>query len=88
VKELHDIKANDGLMKCEIVSNEIKGQGMQKHTVYLIKGNDSLGEINCFRRYREFLVFRDFLYQRYPGIYIPPVPTKQAKGNMTQGFIE
>ena len=61
---------------------------MKKYTSYLIKGQDSLGEINCFRRYSEFLIFRDYLFARYPGLYIPPVPTKQAKGNMTPLFIE
>ena len=61
---------------------------MKKHTEYLIKGHDSLGEIDCFRRYSEFCVFRDFLYNRYPGLYIPPVPVKQSKGNMTQQFVE
>jgi hypothetical protein len=58
VLELHDIKCNDGLMKVEIVSNEFKGVGMKRHTEYLVKGDDSLGEINCYRRYSEFLVFR------------------------------
>jgi sorting nexin-1/2 len=84
---MHDIKCNDGIMKIEIISTESKGLGMKKHTEYLIKGHDSLGEINCFRRYSEFLTFREFLYSRYPGIYVPPVPTKQNKGNMTQEFI-
>lgn len=87
VQEMHDIKCNDGIMKVEIISNESKGVGMKKHTQYLIKGQDSLGEINCFRRYSEFLIFRDFLYSRYPGLYIPPIPTKQNKGNMTPEFI-
>lgn len=76
VLEMHDIKCNDGLMKLEISTTETKGIGMKKYTVYLIKGHDSLGEINCFRRYSEFLIFRDFLYSRYPGLFIPPVPTK------------
>lgn len=76
VLEMHDIKTNDGLMKVEIISSESKGLGMKKHTEYLIKGNDSLGEINCYRRYSEFLIFREYLYSRYPGLFIPPVPTK------------
>lgn len=76
VMEMHDIKCNDGIMKVEIISSEAKGMGMKKHTEYLIKGHDSLGEINCYRRYSEFLIFREFLYNRYPGIFIPPVPTK------------
>ena len=76
VLQIDDIKCNDGRMKCQIISSEQKGTGMKKHTSYLIKGQDSLGEINCYRRYSEFLVFRDYLFARYPGLYIPPVPTK------------
>lgn len=86
--EMHDIKCNDGIMKAEIFESQSKGIGMKKHTEYLVKGNDSLGEINCFRRYSEFLTFREFLYSRYPGLFIPPVPTKQSKGNMTPEFVE
>lgn len=87
IMEMHDIKCNNGRMKVEISSSESKGIGMKKHTQYLIKGEDSLGEINCYRRYSEFLVFREYLYSRYPGLFIPPVPTKQNKGNMTPEFI-
>ena len=47
-----------------------------RHTAYHIVGRDSLGEINVFRRYKEFFAFRDTLYRRYPGIYIPPIPPK------------
>lgn len=76
VLEMHDIKTNDGTMKVEIHSYEAAGTGMKKFNQYLIKGHDSLGEINCYRRYSEFLIFREFLYNRYPGLYIPPVPSK------------
>ena len=76
IMEMNDVTVNDGIMKVEIISSESKGGGMKKHTEYLIKGHDSLGEINCFRRYSEFLIFREFLYNRFPGLFIPPVPTK------------
>lgn len=88
VLQIDDIKCNDGRMKCSIITTEQKGGGMKKYTSYLIKGQDSLGEINCYRRFSEFLIFRDYLFARYPGLYIPPVPTKQAKGNMTSLFVE
>jgi len=68
-------------MQLEIVSQETKGTGANKHTEYKIKGNDSLGEINVSRRFKEFFFFREVMYQRYPGIFIPPIPPKQTQGN-------
>jgi hypothetical protein len=53
-----------------------------------LKGQDSLGEIDVFRRYREFFCFREILFQRYPGLVIPPVPPKQATGNTAEIFVE
>ena len=65
-------------MTLEIAGLEKKGSGLDKHTAYRIKGMDSLGEIDVIRRYREFDIFRDLLFVRYPGIFIPPLPPKQA----------
>jgi hypothetical protein len=42
-------------MRLEIVSSEAKGSGPGSHVTYHVKGQDSLGEIDVFRRYREFL---------------------------------
>ena len=75
-------------MKLEIISQETKGNGTNKHTVYKIKGQDSLGEINVTRRFKEFFFFREVMYQRYPGIFIPPIPPKQAQGNQKDMFVE
>ena len=70
------IPVNNGSLKLNIVGGEMKGGGMSKHFTYRIKGEDNLGEIDIFRRYREFLQFRDLLFVRYPGIYIPPLPPR------------
>ena len=47
------------------------------HT-YPIKGHDSKGEIDCSRRFNIFNEFRHILCQRFPGLYIPPIPKKNA----------
>mmetsp|Transcript_5691 Transcript_5691/g.9025 ORF Transcript_5691/g.9025 Transcript_5691/m.9025 type:complete len:169 (+) Transcript_5691:256-762(+) len=83
-----DIKCNDGIMRMEIVSQEKRGSGANKHIEYHVKGQDSLGEIDVFRRYREFHHFRDLLFCRYPGLVIPSIPPKQATGNKEDAFIE
>jgi len=85
---LDEIKCNDGNMKLDIVGQELLGSGASKHTVYRIKGYDSLGEIDVTRRFKEFYLFREIMYQRYPGIFIPPIPPKQASGNTKENFVE
>ena len=71
----------------EIISDEVAGSGARKHTVYRIKGNDSNGDIDVTRRFKEFHLFREVLFENYPGLYIPPVPPKQATGNKQESFV-
>ena len=75
-------------MKLEITGQELRGKGTDKHYEYVIKGHDSLGEIDITRRFKQFHIFREVLYQRYPGLFIPPIPPKQATGNKEDHFIE
>lgn len=53
------IRVNDGIMRLEIVSQEKTKSGAKTHIQYHVKGKDSLGDIDVFRRYREFDMFRD-----------------------------
>ena len=82
------IPVNDGIMKIQITGIETKGSGTGKHTVYRIKGCDCLGEIDVMRRYKEFDMFRDLLFLRYPGIFIPPLPPKQNTGKTESLFVQ
>jgi hypothetical protein len=75
-------------MRLEIIEVENQGSGSNKYTSYHVKGYDSLGEIDVFRRYREFLQFRDVLFSRYPGLVIPPIPPKQATNKTQEIFVE
>ena len=60
---------------CEPVE---KGSGPTKYLVYKVVGCDFMGEFEIFRRFREFYMFRDLLIDRWPGLYIPPMPSKKA----------
>ena len=91
--KLDDIATNDGKMTLQIVETARKKDtaallSAGNYTVYGIKGKDSLGEIDIERRYSEFLMLRDSLFQRYPGILIPPIPSKQFQGNTDPAFVE
>ena len=85
---IDDIMCNDGKMLVEIVESELVGNGMKKYTQYHIRGRDSLGDIDVNRRYSEFLIFKEILFQRWPGLFIPPVPPKQNKNHTTDTFVE
>lgn len=50
--------------------------GLTEHHTYPIMGRDSIGEIEVSRRFQNFYDFRTMLLNRFPGLYIPPVPKK------------
>jgi len=45
-----------------------------------VLGRDSIGDIECQRRFQNFYDFRTMLVNRFPGLYIPPVPGKTQMG--------
>jgi hypothetical protein len=45
---------------------------------YLVGGTDPHGEFNIRRRYREFLLLRNKLAERFIGVYVPPIPSKRT----------
>ena len=53
--------------------------GIGSHIAYKLKGEDTHGEFEVVRRYKEFLTFRETLTKRYPGFFVPPIPEKVAK---------
>lgn len=57
------------------------------HVTYTIKGYDRQGEFEALRRYSEFHSFHNALVNRYPGLYIPPIPPKKAVGNTDMNFV-
>lgn len=80
---VEDIAMNDGNLTLQIVSTERAGGGISGgFTQYLIEGRDSLGEIKVARRFKEFLYLREMLFERYPGLVIPPVPSKVMRGSL------
>jgi hypothetical protein len=86
--DMENIRVNDGSMQLEIIGIEMISNNGRKTNFYRIKGYDSLSEINISRRYKEFHLFRDELFSRYPGLYIPPIPSKQATGNKEDNFVQ
>lgn len=87
-----DITCNDGNMELKIKSTQLKKEsktiGKSEYTVYQIVGRDSLGHIDILRRFKEFIIFREMLFSRYPGLCIPPIPSKQIQGKLQESFVE
>ena len=86
VLNVDGVKRNDGIMHLQIVEIEMVGTGQRKHNTYRIKGKDNLGEIDVTRRYNQFNIFRETLFRRYPGLFIPPLPPKQFQQNKDASF--
>lgn len=70
------------------VYDPTKKDALRKYVVYCIKGIDQKGEYEVYRRYSEFLLLRNEMVARWPGLYIPPIPPKQIVGNLYVEFIE
>ncbi len=51
-------------------------------SIILTKGEDDEGSVDVYRRYSDFYNLRAFLLRKWPGCFIPPIPPKQASGNM------
>jgi hypothetical protein len=58
-----------------IVSKPVLKNG---HVFYNVKGIDADGTWEGQRRYNEFFCLHESLVHRWPGIYIPKIPPKQA----------
>ena len=58
------------------------------HVVYTVIGEDEHGPFEIQRRYKEFNLLRSTLFQRFPGLYVPPIPGKRKMNNTNQDFIE
>lgn len=47
------------------------------HHEYKVKGYDHKGELEIWRRYNHFFLLRSILFQRFMGLYVPPIPEKK-----------
>lgn len=45
--------------------------------MYTVKGKDQYGEFEVVRRYKEFNMLREVFKERFPGLYLPPMPPKK-----------
>lgn len=50
---------------------------LSKFVVYTVRGQDSSGSFETYRRYSDFTALRTALVRKWPGVYIPAVPPKQ-----------
>jgi len=80
------IAANDGKIELTVGTAILNKGALSSHHAYPVTGIDSLGSIECFRRYSHFEKFRSCLVSRYPGLYIPPIPSKVLSGK-TENFV-
>lgn len=58
------------------------------HVTYTVKGKDEDGEFEGSRRYNDFFHLRNSLINRWPGTFVPAIPSKKAVGNKDDKYIE
>jgi hypothetical protein len=54
---------------------------LTKKTTYFVTGRDKTGQFEISRYYHEFVLLREKLLLRWPGCFIPPIPTKKFGNN-------
>jgi len=78
-------KSDAVITVCNPVTKE---ETFGKYTAYTIKGTDKNGPFEVIRRYSDFDKIRHVLGKRWPGVYIPPIPSKKIVKNLDSGFVE
>ena len=58
------------------------------HITYTIHGRDEDGEFEGSRRYNDFYHLHASLLTRWPGTFVPAIPSKKAVGNKDDKYIE
>ena len=66
---------------------QVVKSGLSEYHTYPILGRDSVGDIECSRRFQNFYDFRIMLMNRFPGLYIPPVPKKTTTGKKDDAVV-
>jgi hypothetical protein len=72
------VAANDGSIDLQLGNPVMNKSTFSSHHAYPITGKDSLGNVDCHRRYSHFHMFAETLIRRFPGLYVPPIPPKQS----------
>jgi sorting nexin-4 len=55
---------------------------------YIIKTEDSSGVFECTRFFSEILKLRKVFTNKWPGVYIPPIPSKSFLSNFSPKFVK
>lgn len=66
------------------VSDPVKGS----HVTYTVRGHDDDGPFEGSKRYNDFFNLRSVLLQRWPGVYIPPIPPKAIRNKDDRFLLE
>ena len=72
----------------EVCDPKVQNDTIGKHHLYKVRGSDHLGEFEVYRRYKQFHLLRQVLFNRFMGLYVPPIPEKKAMGNTEEFFIK
>ena len=80
MNETQYIPGNEGEIELHVGEPILQKSGLGEYHIYPVLGRDGHGDIECQRRFSQFFDFRTMLINRFPGLYIPPVPKKTTTG--------
>lgn len=83
VKSLNNDNNNKQLYLCD---PQIQERGLLTYISYTLTGN--LLPSSVLRRYTDFYNLREVLIERWPGVYIPYIPSKETLGTINYNNID
>ncbi|KAL4470406.1 hypothetical protein ABPG74_012017 [Tetrahymena malaccensis] len=71
----------------EVTGYKLYDSSISKYAMFTVAGKDRNGDFEIERRYSDFDQLRKLMLKRWPGCFIPPLPSKKAIGNTESGFL-
>ncbi|KAL4502499.1 hypothetical protein ABPG72_012086 [Tetrahymena utriculariae] len=71
----------------EVTGYKLYDSSISKYAMFTVEGKDRNGDFQIERRYSDFDQLRKLMLKRWPGCFIPPLPSKKAIGNTESGFL-
>ncbi|EAR89416.2 PX-SNX-like domain protein (macronuclear) [Tetrahymena thermophila SB210] len=71
----------------EVTGYKLLDSSISKYAMFTVSGKDRNGDFEIERRYSDFDQLRKLMLKRWPGCFIPPLPSKKAIGNTESGFL-
>ena len=87
-EDILQLEKSEIVIKVDPPELKVELGGASKFYQYRIHGRDKYSEIEVYRRYSDFIILKNYMMSRWPGVYVPPLPEKKFIGNNDTEFVD